>query len=951
MERLGTMKRQFISILVYVLLFFHLFSPFANVMADNDSQPVETQKYYEVEIVDDIAVDTENGKAFTLFKNSKWAVQSSNDVYQLVNSDFQLSQGGFRILRELSLEEIRNYSLPKAAEKTISILDDDVPVFNDPELTNQVGTLHENISVKLLEETEYYFEIVLGNQRLYIPRQKVSKNNSSEKHTDLDVEKSKETAKTSQSTTLSSNSEASVNPAEKFAAIFKPGDKYFEVLQPDVTVYDNRSGKLIPVGWVEKGQVYPVGRIVGNWIEIQFGDFKGYIWKNATRPTSKVPAKLGNPGMMKNVKMTAIQDLPVFDNSTGKLIQIGTIKKDVIYPVIRKTGRWMEILFSGRIGYVYETGYRLPFSSNDKYFQVMQPNVTIYDNSTGKLVPIGRIENGQVYPIGKIVGNWIEIQFGNRKGYIWKNATSPTSKVPPKIGNKNLLNKMKVTAIQDLPVYDNSTGNLIRIGTIGKGVQFPIIKKTGNWLEILFAGRIAYAFFTGVEVQSWDGIKYFEALQNDVPVYSKGKEKVLGYLKYGQAYERTGDIGNWHEVRTGKQTGYVWKKATKPLLSSSYKNGFNQKAESENWVEVTSKLTVYDNSSGELMPFAVLEKGVRAPFYDKMGNWYKISVFGRMGWVYTTAVNAHYYNIVNPFQTYTYEQMQKDIEKLANTYPDLIRAEVIGKSVDGRNIYALKMGKGNVEIFFNAAHHAREHITTNLLMEMIDTYAQAYMKGIAVDGYSARPILDRTSIWFVPMVNPDGVTLVQKGHKSAKNPQYVLKLNGYSTDFRAWKANIRGVDLNRQYPADWENIKFNPGKPGPLNYKGPKPLSEPEAKAIFDFTNRHNFKTAVSYHSSGEILYWNFHQDSYRYNRDLAIARMIQGKTGYRLVFPGPNPSGGGYTDWFILAHKKPGFTPEVSPYVKEMPVPIGNFPRIWNQNKTIGLMLAYEAYINRNTR
>jgi hypothetical protein len=182
---------------------------------------------------------------------------------------------------------------------------------------------------------------------------------------------------------------------------------------------------------------------------------------------------------------------------------------------------------------------------------------------------------------------------------------------------------------------------------------------------------------------------------------------------------------------------------------------------------------------------------------------------------------------------------------------------------------------------------------------------------------------------------------VQQGHKSAKNPDYVLKLNNNNPDFSAWKANIRGVDLNRQYPAHWDTIRNNPGKPGPKNFKGYKPLSEPEAIAMYQFAKTHVFKASLSYHSSGEIIYWYFHQTGDRYYRDLNIAKKLSQKTGYRLVDPTPNPSGGGFNDWFLLNIQNPGFTPEVAPYVFEQPVPLKYFDRIWLQNYSVPFILA----------
>ena len=653
-----------------------------------------------------------------------------------------------------------------------------------------------------------------------------------------------------------------------FILLFSKETKYFQVMQSNVTVYTNNTGKLVPVGRLTEGIIYPLNRVVGDWIEIQFSDKKGYVWKPATIPSDKAPKKTGTAQLLGSIYITAIQDLPVYDNSTGKLIEIGRIFKGEKYKVIRQYGDWMEILFSGRIGYVYNTGYALPFTKDTKYFQVIEPNVTVYDNSTGKLVPVGKLIQGEVYPIGKMYGDWLEIQFGNKKGYIWKDATKPYNKAPKKLGNSSINKNIYFEATQNLPIYDNSTGKLIQIGTLIKGIQYPIINQYGDWIEILFAGRIGYVYKTGIQLLFASDIKYFKASEVNVQIVENinGKLVPIGKLVYGQTYERISDYGDWHKIRFGNRIGFVWKPATTPLLSPNYKNPDN--GPGSNLLQTKMKVTVYDNSSGSLVPFATIEKGVNISYISKLGDWYKVSLLGREGYIYASGVKVIAKDIVNPYQTYTYAQMEKDILELTRIYPDLIKSEVIGKSVDERNLYALKLGHGKTEIFFNAAHHAREHITTNLLMEMIDTYAQSYVKNTKIDGYNTRDILNKTSIWFVPMVNPDGVTLVQLGHKSAKNPDYVLKLNNSSTNFNAWKANIRGVDLNRQYPAEWNNIQYNTGKPGPKNYKGPKPLSEPEAKALYDFTLAHDFKTGVAYHSTGEILYWYFKQDSSRYNRE-----------------------------------------------------------------------------------
>jgi g-D-glutamyl-meso-diaminopimelate peptidase len=304
-------------------------------------------------------------------------------------------------------------------------------------------------------------------------------------------------------------------------------------------------------------------------------------------------------------------------------------------------------------------------------------------------------------------------------------------------------------------------------------------------------------------------------------------------------------------------------------------------------------------------------------------------------------------SIVNPKQMYTYERMVQDIQKLAKAYPDLIRYQSIGKSEYGRDIYAVKLGKGEATVFINGAHHAREWITTNLNMYMIEQYAKAYQANASMNGYSVKLILDKTTIWFVPMVNPDGVTLQQFGLKAFPKEDHaaLIRMNDGSKDFKRWKANGKGVDLNRQYNADWANICCNPGKPYYKNYKGEKPHSAAETKAIIKFVQEIDPEMAVSYHSSGRILYWNFHQKGSWYNRDHQYAKQIGKMTGYRLVYPGPNPSGGGFTDWFIITYKRPAFTPEVSRYYGETSPPLSEFDAVWKENKAVGLYIAQEGY------
>lgn len=304
-------------------------------------------------------------------------------------------------------------------------------------------------------------------------------------------------------------------------------------------------------------------------------------------------------------------------------------------------------------------------------------------------------------------------------------------------------------------------------------------------------------------------------------------------------------------------------------------------------------------------------------------------------------------SIVNPYQVYSYEKMYKDIKALASKYPDLVRYKTIGKSEYGRDLVAVELGKGPAGILINGSHHAREWISTILIMNMIDRYAQAYAADASIGNMAVKRILEQTTIRFVPMVNPDGVTLQQQGLQAFPKADWpaLIKMNQGSTNFKRWKANAKGIDLNRQYPADWGGIKNPAAGPSYMNYKGKQPVQAKETAALIAYTKQVQPEIALAYHSSGEVLYWHFHTDKNNVARDRKIATTVVNMTGYSLMAPQTNPSGGGFTDWFIQQFGRPGLTPELGKFSGSTHVPLSEFDSIWGQNRSVGLYLASEGY------
>ncbi|MCX8132046.1 MAG: M14 family metallocarboxypeptidase [Clostridia bacterium] len=301
-------------------------------------------------------------------------------------------------------------------------------------------------------------------------------------------------------------------------------------------------------------------------------------------------------------------------------------------------------------------------------------------------------------------------------------------------------------------------------------------------------------------------------------------------------------------------------------------------------------------------------------------------------------------SVVKPFQVYSYEQMINDAEALKRLYPDLIQTKSLGKTPDGRTLLLIKLGKGNKMITLNGSHHAREYISSTLLMKMVEEYAYCYKMNIPFKGYDARRILDQVTLYIVPMVNPDGVTLVQYGPSKLKNPDSIKKINNGKKTYKSWKANAKGVDLNYQYPFGWEHIRKLKG-PRSEGYKGTSPAMETETKILMNFTLENPFLIHAAYHTQGEIIFWYNGQKGDLYSQSKKIGKNLSKVTGYKLLSESSQKkSYGGYKDWTVTTFKKPGFTIELCPYVGNFPYPDKWFNNVWNKAGATGLLLAKEA-------
>lgn len=299
---------------------------------------------------------------------------------------------------------------------------------------------------------------------------------------------------------------------------------------------------------------------------------------------------------------------------------------------------------------------------------------------------------------------------------------------------------------------------------------------------------------------------------------------------------------------------------------------------------------------------------------------------------------------------YSYQKMEADLQLLAGYYPEYITLDVAGVTEDGRNIYVVYFGNKNAsrQIFICAATHAREYMTAQLAMKQLEYYCAHYEDG-SYNGVSYRDIFENTCFVLVPMVNPDGVSISQFGEEGLNREDlrenlraiYSSDQNGgytndeYATYLTRWKANGVGVDLNRNYSPGWESVTDRTAPSSGL-YKGTAPGSEAESQALMNIVNSlSNPLLALSYHSYGALVYWQYGQEEPLWSQNQQLAAHVEALTSY---YQAGYSNEAGFSNWCVNVKKIPSVTVETGSV--PAPLPLDQFALLWSQNKEMWAML-----------
>lgn len=311
-----------------------------------------------------------------------------------------------------------------------------------------------------------------------------------------------------------------------------------------------------------------------------------------------------------------------------------------------KINKFLTILLLASFILIYHSNNAVA-SQSTLLVQVTSDNAIVYDNQTKVLVKVGELVKDEVYR-AKVYGqNWYQIVFAGKAGYIPKKDVIEITGVD--LRNEKTTEEATGDMIKtkgELTVYDNSTSSLIPFAKIVTNIQYPILGIYGNWYKIEVAGRIGYIYKTNTEFHPKPAGKpsvikgnKIEIIKDKTEIYDNrtGKLVKAGELVKGQAVKIIRNYGdNWVEIQYADSTGYIHKNKIKET-NASIINENKYLMPLGDMVQLTKDTTVYDNSSGKLIPIGMIAKNTKYPILSRFGNWYRIDVAGRIGFIHKSS--------------------------------------------------------------------------------------------------------------------------------------------------------------------------------------------------------------------------------------------------------------------------------------------------------------------------
>ncbi|PXY24768.1 carboxypeptidase [Prauserella coralliicola] len=199
---------------------------------------------------------------------------------------------------------------------------------------------------------------------------------------------------------------------------------------------------------------------------------------------------------------------------------------------------------------------------------------------------------------------------------------------------------------------------------------------------------------------------------------------------------------------------------------------------------------------------------------------------------------------------HTYAEVTAELDQATRDHGHIAQLSSAGESFEGRALHVLKISdnaaqdEDEPEVLFTCNQHAREHLTTEMCLRIVQRFTDGYGSDAKVTEF-----VDSREIYVIPTVNPDGAEYDISGGQ-----------------YQGWRKNRQGqgTDVNRNWGYRWGCCGGSSDDPADETYRGTEAFSSPEAKAVASFVDSRvvggtqQITAHIDFHTYSELILWPY---------------------------------------------------------------------------------------------
>lgn len=257
---------------------------------------------------------------------------------------------------------------------------------------------------------------------------------------------------------------------------------------------------------------------------------------------------------------------------------------------------------------------------------------------------------------------------------------------------------------------------------------------------------------------------------------------------------------------------------------------------------------------------------------------------------------------------FDYNTNKRLIEDLIKEYP-FLNADISGRTVLGRGIFSFSFGSMHNSVLIAGGFSGDDEISPLLLYMFIEDLCKSIKTGADLCSVNIRRALSQLGITIIPSVNPDGREIHLYGNESAKSLRKFISARE-SDSFYGWKSNAKGVDIRKNFSADFEENQQKAAEkgissPSGADFCGPYGESENETKALTRLCRLRSFRQSLVVSDGGEKLIPS------QFNSDFPESDLMSKILAQGCLYPIPQTDSKeicGLATWFSKEFSRPAF-------------------------------------------